>query len=86
MSSGRMEPQGRRQAMLSLANADLRTPENYQLIQEVLDFRYDDGWYSGTDGDGLSLEITDVAHADPDRFSEKQTWRPSLDLGGSPGR
>ena len=52
----------------------------------ILDFRYDDGWYGGTDGDGLSLEVVDVAHADPNRFSEKQTWRPSLDLGGSPDR
>lgn len=52
----------------------------------ILDFRYDDGWYGGTDGDGLSLEVVDVAHADPSRFSEKQTWRPSLDLGESPGR
>lgn len=52
----------------------------------LLDFRYDDGWHAGTDGAGLSLEVVDVSHADPHRFSEKQTWQPSLEVGGTPGR
>jgi hypothetical protein len=38
-----------------------------------------------TDGDGFSLELLDPA-ADPNGLSEKDAWRPSLTIGGSPGQ
>jgi hypothetical protein len=51
----------------------------------ILDFRYNDSWYVSTDGDGLSLELADALNADPNSRSEKNAWRPSENVGGSPG-
>ncbi len=51
---------------------------------EVLRFRYDDGWYPKTDGDGYSLVLADAQGEggldDPGR------WRPSREKLGSPGQ
>ncbi|UCG56738.1 MAG: lamin tail domain-containing protein [Phycisphaerales bacterium] len=52
--------------------------------QTILDFRYRDGWHPITDGDGFSLTIVDPAHPDPNSWQDKDSWRPSALIGGSP--
>ncbi|MHC4863961.1 MAG: lamin tail domain-containing protein [Planctomycetota bacterium] len=53
--------------------------------QVIHEFEYKDGWRSITDGDGFSLTIIDPTNSDPNRWGEKDSWRPSVYLGGSPG-
>jgi hypothetical protein len=53
--------------------------------QVILDFDYKDGWRSITDGDGFSLTVIDPVKTDPYDWNEKDSWRPSAYLGGSPG-
>jgi hypothetical protein len=48
-------------------------------------FRYDDGWFSKTDGGGFSLTVKDPAATDPNRLSDVSAWRPSTPSGGTPG-
>jgi hypothetical protein len=50
----------------------------------IHDFRFDDGSYAATDGRGLSLVVRDLSKADPGALSDGNTWRPSLNDGGSP--
>ncbi|MHC4478380.1 MAG: lamin tail domain-containing protein [Planctomycetota bacterium] len=52
--------------------------------QVILDFEYSDGWRSITDGNGFSLTIID-AGGDANSWSQKDSWRPSACLDGSPG-
>jgi hypothetical protein len=49
-----------------------------------LDFRYEDGWRSITDGEGFSLTIIDAANPDLDSWDSKDSWRSSANAGGSP--
>jgi hypothetical protein len=51
----------------------------------IADFTYADNWYAATDGSGCSLTVKDVK-ADPAGLSQKEAWRPSAHVGGSPGR
>ena len=51
----------------------------------VLAFAYDDAWYPSTDGQGFSLELVDPLDSDPNRLNSQDAWRPSRQLGGSPG-
>jgi len=51
----------------------------------ILDFAYKDGWRSLTDGEGFSLTIVDPANPDPDSLDQKDSWRASAQVGGSPG-
>jgi hypothetical protein len=53
--------------------------------QAILDFDYKDGWHSNTDGDGFSLTIIDPANTEPYGWNEKESWRASAYLSGSPG-
>jgi len=53
--------------------------------QMILDFDYKDGWRSITDGDGFSLTVIDPANTDPYGWNEKDSWRASAYLSGSPG-
>jgi hypothetical protein len=53
--------------------------------QPILTFTYRDNWYDTTDGQGFSLTVKDPAHADPNAYGSKATWRPSAAIGGSPG-
>ena len=53
--------------------------------QTILDFDYSDGWRSITDGDGFSLTVIDPANTDPYGWNEKDSWRASAYLSGSPG-
>jgi hypothetical protein len=52
----------------------------------ILDFHYEDGWRSITDGEGFSLTIIDPANGDPNSWDKKDSWRPSAYAGGSPGQ
>jgi len=69
----------------SLSNGGDRIELEDALGQTILDFRYEDHWYPGTDGTGYSLEAANVWLTDPTHFSEASTWRQSIDLMGSPG-
>ena len=51
----------------------------------LLEFEYQD-WYEITDGDGFSLTIADETISDTTLLSEKESWRPSTENGGSPGK
>jgi hypothetical protein len=53
--------------------------------QVILDFDYRDGWRSMTDGDGFSLTMIDPANTAPYGWNEKDSWRASAYLSGSPG-
>ena len=48
----------------------------------IHDFRYEDNWFDETDGKGFSLTVKDPAQAD---LTNPQAWRPSAQVGGSPG-
>lgn len=54
------------------------------LGQVIHDFRYNDKWYLGTDGDGLSLTIRDP-YGDPNDWDRKGGWKASSVFGGTPG-
>jgi hypothetical protein len=67
--------------------------EHLLLVDEdgatIQDFTYDDsdldqGWHPTTDGDGFSLVIADP-HGALAKWSVGGGWRPSHELGGSPG-
>ncbi len=53
--------------------------------QSILNFRYRDGWYDITDGMGFSLTVKDPVNTEPNAWGDKSTWRPSANIGGSPG-
>jgi len=52
--------------------------------QTIQQFAYKDRWHPATDGGGPSLEIIDV-RADLASWSEGGSWRPSGQVGGTPG-
>jgi hypothetical protein len=51
----------------------------------IQSFKYEDNWYDTTDGQGYSLTALAPADSDPDQLSQKDAWRASTELGGSPG-
>lgn len=51
----------------------------------IHDFLYKDGWYDITDGEGFSLTVRDPLNVDPNSYGDKDTWRPSALVDGSPG-
>ena len=52
----------------------------------ILDFDYKDGWRPIADGEGFSLTAIDPGNPDSYAWSEKDFWRASAFVGGSPGR
>src|SRR5205085_2665199 len=50
----------------------------------VLGFTYVDSWYPSTDGPGNSLVIINQL-APTESWNAKESWRPSNNIGGSPG-
>jgi hypothetical protein len=72
--SGRLDNAGER---IVLADAAGRT---------ILDFHYEDGWHSITDGNDFSLTVINPGNPDPNSWDEKDSWRPSAYAGGSPGQ
>jgi hypothetical protein len=67
-----------------LNNAGERIRLEDAIGQTILDFDYKDGWRSITDGDDYSLTIIDPINTVPDSWNEKDSWRASAYLGGSP--
>ena len=53
--------------------------------QIVHSFRFRDDWYDSTDGQGFSLTLTAPVTVDPDALGDAAVWRPSTNVGGSPG-
>jgi hypothetical protein len=53
--------------------------------QPIHDFEYKDGWRPITDGDGFSLTVIDPTNSDSNSWGEKDSWRASDYIGGSPG-
>jgi hypothetical protein len=53
--------------------------------EKVLEFRYDNQWYEITDGFGFSVVIADE-NAPWNTWGQRASWRPSGQLGGSPGQ
>jgi hypothetical protein len=68
-----------------LDNAGERIRLQDAIGQTILDFDYKDGWRSITDGDGFSLTLIDPTNTDSYGWNEKDSWRASAYLGGSPG-
>jgi len=68
-----------------LNNAGERIRLQDAIGQTIVDFDYKDGWRSITDGDGFSLTIIDPLSTDWYSWNEKDSWRASAYLGGSPG-
>jgi hypothetical protein len=69
----------------SLDNAGEKIELVDAIGRTILEFRYEDGWFDITDGDGFSLTVRDPNNADPNDWPDKKTWRPSAAVGGSPG-
>jgi len=51
----------------------------------ILEFKYDDDWYTATDGKGFSLAITNPTNPDLDSWDQSESWHPSFIINGSPG-
>ncbi|MHC4890302.1 MAG: lamin tail domain-containing protein, partial [Planctomycetota bacterium] len=69
-----------------LANGGERIRLEDAIGQTILDFEYKDGWRNITDGNGFSLNIIDPTNSDPNSWGEKDSWRASDYVGGSPGK
>ncbi len=69
----------------SLDNGGERIKLEDRTNSTILEFEYEDGWFSQTDGGGFSLEIENAADADLDSWDGKSAWRVSTQPGGSPG-
>ncbi|MHC4536592.1 MAG: lamin tail domain-containing protein, partial [Planctomycetota bacterium] len=68
-----------------LNNAGERIKLEDAIGQTILDFDFKDGWRSITDGDGFSLTVIDPADTELSGWNEKDSWRASAYLSGSPG-
>ena len=69
----------------SLSNAGEKIELQDAAGKVIHSFRFDDRWFSTTDGAGFSLTVKDPAVTDPNRLDDKSVWRPSTQTGGSPG-
>jgi hypothetical protein len=54
------------------------------LGEPILDFWYNPAWFPSTDGGGSSLVVVDP-YAPPSSWGLGSSWRPSSNVGGSPG-
>jgi len=68
-----------------LDNAGERIELQDAIGRTILNFRYENGWRSITDGEGFSLTIIDETNPDLGGWGEKDSWRPSAYADGSPG-
>lgn len=69
----------------SLANDGERIELVDAIGETIQNFKYEDNWYSATDGYGYSLVSVNPAQADPEQWSQKNAWRASAYMNGSPG-
>jgi hypothetical protein len=70
----------------SLSNSGEKIKLEDRTNSTILEFSYDDDWYTSTDGQGFSLTIIDPTNPDLESWDRKESWRPSADINGSPGR
>ncbi|MBN1125624.1 MAG: lamin tail domain-containing protein, partial [Sedimentisphaerales bacterium] len=56
-----------------------------QTHSTILEFTYNDKWYTITDGQGFSLVFGGDLNGSPDLWNIKASWRASTVNGGSPG-
>jgi len=70
----------------ALSNAEDRIVLRDAVGRTIQDIAYDDRWYDLTDGRGHSLICSDPFGHDPNTASDIDAWRPSVSVGGSPGR
>ena len=68
-----------------LANGGERIELQDAAGQIIHDFRFRDDWYDSTDGEGFSLTVQSPTTVDPSALGDEAAWRPSTDVGGSPG-
>ncbi|MBM4103733.1 MAG: hypothetical protein FJ263_06715 [Planctomycetes bacterium] len=68
----------------SLDNGGERIRLDDALGNPILDFEYKDGWRSIVDGDGYSLTIIEPTNPDVNSWGEKESWRASAYVNGSP--
>ncbi|MBT3198999.1 MAG: hypothetical protein HN350_03695 [Phycisphaerales bacterium] len=68
----------------SLNNAGEKLQLDSPIGGIIHDFKFGDGWYNHTDGDGFSLTIRDPQGAG-ELWDQKIGWRASEAPGGSPG-
>jgi hypothetical protein len=52
----------------------------------IQSFKYEDGWFKTTDGQGFSLTVKDPKATDANSLNDKAAWQASAQTGGSPGR
>ena len=69
----------------SLDNGGERIELVDALGKTIHNFRYNDTWYLGTDGEGLSLNIRDPYNADLNDWDRRGGWKASSVLKGTPG-
>ena len=70
----------------SLANDGERIELVDAIGTTIHDFRYEDDWYTRTDGDGYSLTIVNPSNPDLETWSQRSVWRASTQKNGSPGK
>jgi hypothetical protein len=70
----------------SLSNAGETIKLEDRTNSTILEFKYDDDWYTATDGEGFSLTIIDPTDPDLDSWNQRESWRPSAHTNSSPGR
>ena len=68
-----------------LDNAGERIGLEDAIGRTIHDFEYKDGWRGITDGEGFSLTMIDPTDPDPNSWGQKESWRASAYVGGSPG-
>ncbi len=69
----------------SLSNSGEEIKLNDPVKGTILQFDYEDTWYSVTDGGGYSLVVIDPENSDLDSWDMRAGWRPSGAANGSPG-
>jgi len=69
----------------SLNNAGERIELQDAVGSTIHNFRFQDNWFDVTDGQGFSLTVKDPAVTEPGSLNSKTAWRPSANVGGSPG-
>jgi len=69
----------------SLNNSGERLVLQDAAARAIHDFTYHDDWYNSTDGQGFSLTVDHPFTVDPNALGAPSAWRPSIELGGSPG-
>ena len=67
---------------LSNSSEQLTLIDTDQIVQQ---FAYRDDWYDAADGRGSTLEIINANSNNLDGWNQKESWKPSEILGGTPG-